>query len=115
MHNIREDGRDVVLPLWAYSLQQTLLVLPLTAPIWIRGLITFLVSKRFKPYRALGWCYLVCFTVFFLLHGKIYYLSPVYPMLLAAGAVTIEAKIEGRKSEASENDALPSGPRRLTC
>ncbi len=114
MHNIREDGRDVVLPLWAYSLQQTLLVLPLTAPIWIRGLITFLVSKRFKPYRALGWCYLVCFTVFFLLHGKIYYLSPVYPMLLAAGAVTIEAKIEGRKSEASENDALPSGPRRLT-
>jgi len=114
MHNIREDGRDVVLPLWAYSLQQTLLVLPLTAPIWIRGLIAFLVSKRFKPYRALGWCYLVCFTVFFLLHGKIYYLSPIYPMLLAVGAVTIEGKIDGRKSDAPENNAVQSGPRRLT-
>jgi len=114
MHNIRTDGRDIVVPLWAFSLQQTLLILPLTAPIWIRGLIAFLVSKRFKPYRALGWCYLVCFTVFFLLHGKIYYLSPIYPMLLAAGAVTIETRMEGRKCEASENEAVQSGPRRLT-
>ena len=110
MHNIREDGRDVVLPLPQYFFQQLLLVNPLTAPIWIRGLIVFLVSARFKPYRALGWCYLVCFTVFFLLHGKTYYLAPVYPMLMAAGAVVIESTIEGRKSEPAEVAA--SQPRR---
>jgi hypothetical protein len=32
--------------------------------------------------------------VFFVLHGKNYYLSPIYPMLLAAGAVVIDAYIE---------------------
>src|ERR1700675_4047452 len=70
MHNIREDGRDIVLPLPQYFLQQTLLLHPLTAPIWITGLIAFFVSPRLKPYRARGWCYLACFTVFFVLRGK---------------------------------------------
>lgn len=112
MHNIRKDGRDVVLPFGQYFFQQTLLVHPLTAPIWIAGLIAFLVSPRLKPYRALGWCYLVCFTVFFLLHGKNYYLAPVYPMLMAAGAVVIESAIEGSKRDASETEGRKTGPRR---
>jgi|HubBroStandDraft_1064217.scaffolds.fasta_scaffold36537_3 hypothetical protein len=99
MHNIRADGRDVVLPLPQYFFQQTLLVDPFTAPIWITGLVALFVSLRFKPYRALAWCYLACFTVFFALHGKNYYLAPVYPMLLAAGAVIIESAIDGRRIE----------------
>jgi len=61
-----------------------------TAPIWITGLIAFLASARLKPYRALGWSYLVSYAVFFALHGKNYYLAPIDPMLLAAGAVMIE-------------------------
>ena len=97
MHNIHADGRDVVLSLPQYFFQQTLLVGPLTAPIWITGLFAFFLSVRLKPYRALGWCYVVCFTVFFVLHGKNYYLAPIYPMLLAAGAVVIEAFIERRE------------------
>src|SRR5260370_33983398 len=39
----------------------------------------------------LGWCYLVALTVFIVLKGKNYYLAPIYPMLLAAGAITIES------------------------
>lgn len=113
MHNIRADGRDVVLPLPQYFFQQMLLVNPFTAPIWIRGLIAFFVSPRLKPYRVLGWCYLVCFTVFFVLHGKNYYLAPVYPMLLAAGAVVIESAFEGRKMKDLETQGLPSGRYRL--
>ena len=81
-----------------YFFQQTLLVNPLTAPIWLAGLFALLFSARLKPYRALGWCYLVCYTVFFVLHGKNYYLAPVYPMLLAAGAVVIESAIDGREN-----------------
>jgi len=104
MHNIREDGRDVVLPLPQYFFQQMLLVNLFTFPIWIRGLIVFFVSARFKPYRALGWCYLVCYTVFFTLHGKNYYLAPIYPMLLAAGAVVIESAIDGRGNAGPEID-----------
>jgi 4-amino-4-deoxy-L-arabinose transferase-like glycosyltransferase len=109
MHNIRADGRDVVLPLPQYFLQQTLLVHPFTAPIWITGLIALFVSLRFEPYRALAWCYLACFTVFFVLHGKNYYLAPVYPMLLAAGAVMIESAVDGRRTEGQETASLKTG------
>jgi 4-amino-4-deoxy-L-arabinose transferase-like glycosyltransferase len=103
MHNIRAEGRDVILPLPQFFFQQTLLVHPFTAPIWLSGLFALLFSARLKPYRALGWCYLVCFTTFFILHGKNYYLAPIYPMLLAAGAVIIESAIHGRQSSGTEN------------
>jgi hypothetical protein len=97
MRNIKAEGRDVILPLPQFSLQQAMLVNPFTAPVWLRGLFALLFFRRFKSYRVLGWAYLVCFTVFFILHGKSYYLAPVYPMLLAAGAVVIESTIEGSK------------------
>ncbi len=95
MRNIKAEGRDVVLPAAQYFFQQTLLVNPLTAPIWITGLMALLFSSRLKPCRVLGWSYLVCYSVFFALHGKNYYLAPIYPMLLAAGAVVIESGLCG--------------------
>jgi hypothetical protein len=91
MHNIRADGRDVVLGPGQYFIQQAILVHPLTAPIWLAGLVAFFVSARLEPYRVLGWTYLVCYATLYLLHGKNYYLAPVYPMLLAAGAVVIDS------------------------
>src|SRR5437764_6720015 len=93
MHGIRAEHRDVVLPAGQYFLQQMLLVDPITAPIWIAGLIAFFFWSPLKPYRVLGWSYLVCYITFFLLHGKNYYLAPIYPMLLAAGAVVIESAL----------------------
>jgi hypothetical protein len=104
MHNIRAEGRDVVLPLGQYFLQQTILIDPITAPIWLTGLIALLFSERLKPYRFLGWSYLVCFGVLFLLHGKNYYLAPVYPMLLAAGAVVIDSAITDSAIDGSAID-----------
>ena len=94
MRNIKAERRDVILPAGQYFFQQTLLVNPLTAPIWIAGLIAFFASARLRPYRVLGWSYLVCYTVFFVVHGKSYYLAPIYPMLLAAGAVVIESAVD---------------------
>ena len=94
MHAIKAEGRDVVLPDGQFFFQQTLLVNPLTAPIWIAGLIALFSSSRLKAYRVLGWSYLVCYAVFFALHGKNYYLAPIYPMLLAAGAVIIESALD---------------------
>ncbi len=99
IHNIRAKGRDIVLPFGQYFFQQTILIDPITAPIWLTGFFALLFSARLKPYRFLGWCYLVCFSVFFILHGKNYYLAPVYPMLLAAGAFIIEAAINGKVAE----------------
>jgi Dolichyl-phosphate-mannose-protein mannosyltransferase len=94
MRNIRAEGRDVVLGPVDYFAQQALLVHPLTAPIWIAGLLAFFFSARLKPYRFLGWSYLVCYAVLFAVHGKNYYLAPVYPMLIAAGALMIEAALD---------------------
>jgi len=94
IHNIRGEGRDVVLPAGQYFLQQTLLVNPLSAPIWLIGLFALLFSARLKAYRFLGWSYLVCYSVFFALHGKNYYLAPIYPMLLASGAVIIDSAFD---------------------
>jgi len=93
MHNVRAEGRDVILPAGQYFVQQTLLIHPLTAPIWIAGVLAFLFSARLKPYRVLGWSYLVCYSIFFALHGKNYYLAPIYPMLLAAGAIIVESAL----------------------
>ena len=96
MRNIRAEGRDVVLGPLAYFGQQILVVNPFNAPFWLTGLVALLFSRRLKPYRFLGWSYLVCYSALFLLHGKNYYLSPIYPMLLAAGAVVIDAAISPR-------------------
>jgi len=94
MHNIRAEGRDVVLPAGQYLFQQMLLINPLTAPIWITGLIAFFVSPLLRPYRALGWSYVICYGIFFALHGKSYYLAPIYPMLVAGGAVVLESALD---------------------
>lgn len=95
MRTIKAEGRDVVLPAGDYFLQQVLLVNPVTLPIWLAGLGALLLSRRLAPYRFLGIAYLVCYAVLFLLHGKSYYLAPIYPMLLAAGAMIIERAIDG--------------------
>jgi hypothetical protein len=95
MRSIKAEGRDVVLSPWEYFSQQILLVFPLSALIWITGVISFLVAVRFRPYRFLGWAYLVGFTVFVVLKGKNYYLAPIYPVYLAAGCVVIDDAIDG--------------------
>jgi 4-amino-4-deoxy-L-arabinose transferase-like glycosyltransferase len=94
MHNIRAEGRDVVLNAGQYFFQQMVLVHPLATPVWIIGLLAFFFHPSLKQYRVLGWSYVFCYAAFFALHGKVYYLAPVYPMLLAAGAVVMESALD---------------------
>ncbi len=94
MRNIRAEGRDVVLSPWQYFSQQILLIHPLSALIWITGVIAFLAARRFKPYRFLGFAYIVSFAVWVILKGKNYYLAPIYPVYLAAGCVVIDDAID---------------------
>jgi 4-amino-4-deoxy-L-arabinose transferase-like glycosyltransferase len=94
MHNIRADGRDVVLTPWQFFAQQVLLMHHFTAPIWITGVLALLAARRFRPYRFLGIAYVVAFAVFEIMHGKNYYLTPIYPVVLAAGCVVVDAGIE---------------------
>ena len=105
MRAIRAEGRDVVYGPIAFLGQQVMLSNPLISPIWILGLVAFFASPQLRPYRFLGWCYVVSYSAFFLLHGKNYYLAPIYPILLSAGALTIESLLDRLKSESGRRSA----------
>src|SRR5262249_31949208 len=68
-----------------------LIVNPATLPLWLGGLLWLLVGHEGRRYRIFGFAYLITLTEFILLHGKHYYLAPIYPMLFAAGGVAIES------------------------
>jgi hypothetical protein len=59
---------------------------PVLAPVWIYGLIRLIRDPRLRRWRAVGVAYLVLLVVFIATGGKSYYLSGMYPVLVAAGA-----------------------------
>ncbi len=64
---------------------------PVTIPLWILGALTLVRSWRQGRERMLA-CYVgVPFVLFVVLKGRGYYAAPLYPVLLAAGAVAAEA------------------------
>ncbi len=71
-----------------YIVTQVMIVHPLFAPVSVIGLFALL---RRSDARFLGIAYLALIAQMILLHGKDYYPGDVYPILIAAGAVTIEA------------------------
>jgi hypothetical protein len=95
MHNVRNSGRDIVLSPAAYLLAQAQM-LGFVAALLVPFALLFFFSKRGRPYRALGWAYLLFLAEMMFLHGKMYYVTPVYPMLFAAGAVWMESATERR-------------------
>jgi len=62
------------------------------APTRILRLCFFLFHREGARYRPLGMMYLIVFTMMVATHAKVYYLSPIYPMLLAGGAFAIMAR-----------------------
>jgi hypothetical protein len=71
-----------------YIATQLLITHPLLAPVWLIGLVTLL---RRSEARFLGVAYVVLIVEMIAFHAKHYYPGDVYPILIAAGAVTIEA------------------------
>jgi len=63
---------------------------PLTFPMWFIGLGALFLHKDLKAYRLFGIAYMFLFALFVLQRGKPYYLSPIYPLLFAAGAIVFE-------------------------
>ena len=96
--NIRRDGRNVSLSAGAFWLQEFLALLPLSLPVWLGGLWFFLFRREGKPFRALGWAWLVTAGLIFGLNPRVYYLFPAFPMLLAGGAVAWESWLAGPRA-----------------
>src|ERR1700730_4933782 len=88
--NIKRSGRNVAIGPLGFIGWQLLGMQPVAAPMWLCGLYAFLFSDAGRPYRALGYAYLLSLLILLLTEGRFYYLAPAYPMLMAAGAVAIE-------------------------
>jgi hypothetical protein len=75
---------------WRFVGEQILNASPLALPIWGAGVWALLRSEAMRPWRAIGWAYLVILIVMIVQGAKPYYLGPVYPALFAAGGVAWE-------------------------
>lgn len=72
--------------------QQVLIMNPVAAPLWMAGLGYLILGRDMRPYRALGFGYLAILALMMTQSAKPYYLTPIYPALLAAGAVVLERR-----------------------
>ena len=62
--------------------------------VWLPGLLALLLSRAFRPYRAVGWVAVLGVALLAVLHGKNYYALGYYPVLFAFGAVWWETRLE---------------------
>jgi 4-amino-4-deoxy-L-arabinose transferase-like glycosyltransferase len=76
---------------------QLLVMNPITAPVWIAGVVACLFSSALARWRILAIAFLAV-AVSFAASGssKAHYLAPAYPPMLAAGAMAIESLIASR-------------------
>jgi Dolichyl-phosphate-mannose-protein mannosyltransferase len=95
MANVRRSGRDIWLPPIPYLKAQAEM-LGYVAAILVLFALLFFFSKRGSRFRALGWAYVAFLVEMMMLHGKMYYLAPVYPVMFAAGAVWMESVTQRR-------------------
>ena len=91
--NVRREGKNVVLGPLAFVKEQIIDIHPILFPVWLSGLIWFLRDRR---WRVLGLTFVVFLVSMEVAHAKNYYVFPIYPMLLAGGAVVIERWLAGR-------------------
>ena len=84
LENGRRGGKNTVLPPLAFLGQQVQIMNPFTAFLWLPGLVLLL---RRPAFRWLGLASLLFFVLMLALHAKDYYVTPIYPILFAAGGL----------------------------
>jgi hypothetical protein len=85
-----QNGKNLVMSPLAFLAQETLFVGPAALPIWLAGLWRYSTKPTWPELRVFPIAFAVMIALFYGLHGKTYYLAPVYPVLLAGGALAIE-------------------------
>jgi len=90
LRNVQRSGRNVALSPIGFVLQQIVIMHPLAAPLWLAGLWYYIRGSQGRRFRVLGWTYVILLSLMVVLNGRIYYLAPAYPMLLAAGVVAFQ-------------------------
>ena len=62
--------------------------------VWIPGLFFLLRNGGMQRFRVAGWTFVATLLIFLALSGKSYYTLGAYPMLMAAGGVFWEQKLQ---------------------
>jgi Dolichyl-phosphate-mannose-protein mannosyltransferase len=89
LNNIAHSDKNTKLPPLGFLRQQVSTMLIFNAPLWIAGVVWLAIAKRAKAWRFAAVTYLVFLAMMMAMHAKDYYLAPIYPVLLAAGAVWV--------------------------
>jgi hypothetical protein len=88
--------KNVHLPPLQFFIEQVLGMNPATVLLWLGGLFYLLFGKALKSYRLFAIAYIAIFLLFIFQSAKPYYLSPIYPILFAAGAMLFETVFSKR-------------------
>jgi hypothetical protein len=96
LHNAAAD-KNVALDPVNFYLQQILMMSPLSAPLWIAGLWFLILSPGGARLRWFGYTYVILSLLYLALQAKVYYLAPIYPVLIAAGSVVVERFVQPRR------------------
>jgi 4-amino-4-deoxy-L-arabinose transferase-like glycosyltransferase len=95
------NGKNLALSPLEFLGEQVLFAGPLTLPVWLAGLWRFSVRPPLPATRAFAIAYFVAAVLFYVLHGKAYYLTPIYPTVFAGGGLALEAWLRPRALRAA--------------
>jgi hypothetical protein len=89
-------GKNVVVAPGAFVANQIAVMNPVLAPLWMAGPVWALVEPRLARVRFLAVAFLGLYVEMIALHGKDYYVAPVYGVGLALGAVGAARLVRSR-------------------
>jgi hypothetical protein len=98
LHNGQVENKNVKLSPLAFLVTQIVNLQPATILVWGAGLAWLVRSPLAKKWRWLAYTYLFFLAGMMALHAKDYYVSPIYPILFAAGGVAWEMRYATRRS-----------------
>ncbi len=80
-----------------YVVEQAMMFGPILL-LAVAGIVWLLGARPERGHRAVAWSCLAAWVLLLLLHGKAYYIAPIYPVLIGAGSALLEAKtaVSGR-------------------
>jgi len=96
LSNVKKAHKNVELPPLQFLKQQVLRLNVFALAVWGAGLRFLLFNSEGKRYRALAITYFAFLALMMVLKAKDYYLTPIYPMLFAAGGVSWELLTQGK-------------------
>ncbi len=84
-----QAGQLVHVSYFEYMIDQVMMFGPILI-LAVLGVIRLLTVPAMRGYRAVAWTCLAAWALLLVLHGKAYYIAPIYPTLIAAGAAALE-------------------------